>query len=122
MWALLSALVLLRRPLGPFPAHFLLLHPVFYIVYLMPELYKISFLWFGGSRLGCSLKSLTELVRAQRQLGPDPDLPSSYLSAWPLKLLMPALVKEPAKALGPFTASAHAGAPGDSRACAKDGV
>lgn len=88
--------------------------------YLVPELNQISFLRFGGSRLGCSLKSLMELVRAQRQLGPDPDLLSSDLSAWPLKIRMPPLVKEPAKALDPFTARARAIVPGVYRTCTRD--
>lgn len=47
-----------------------------------------------------------ELVKAQRQLGPGPDLLSSDLLARPLEILMPPLVKEPAKALDPFTVNA----------------
>lgn len=42
-----------------------------------------------------------ELVKAQRQLGPGPDLLSSDLLACPLEIPMPPLVKEPAKALDP---------------------
>lgn len=42
-----------------------------------------------------------ELVKAQWQLGPGPDLLSSGLLACPLEILMPPLVKELAKALDP---------------------
>lgn len=42
-----------------------------------------------------------ELVKAQWQLGPGPDLLSSGLLARPLEILMPPLVKELAKALDP---------------------
>lgn len=119
MWTLLWELVLLWRSLAPLsasprspPSH---THS-----YLVPELNQISFLRFGGSRLGRSLKSLMELVRAQRQLGPDPDLLSSDLSAWPLKIRMPPLIKEPAKALDPFTARARAIVPGVYRTCTRD--